>query len=347
MRACFGVIGHARNDPVVEEVRDLTDAAILPLLGGSLLLFTTERYALCFTRLCDLIRSNPTYRYILTLGDFNDGERPDFYDIYGRYAATLTLAGGEILICPQTYARAAMEFRLFPSIEFHPLVTGALVGKAFVDTGLGRLESSHVWYTTRNVSYVDPYQRFDGMTRRAEMDFWYAPAGFLYLAHQAAIIRGYKTRSRRVVVFSRFDLNSSQFLKLIFTFEAIGVELALVYDEDLTAFTDAHGLDRIEIFSRAGDNSLVTLDGESYYSDRPDIARVISEAQTELIAGRGVYGSAREFMNTFEKLIMQADPQTWRRRGATAKQLLEKFSSYPLMQQQVVLETYVERWRTL
>jgi hypothetical protein len=341
------VLGHGPADLTIKRIRELTDAAVLPIVGGSLLLFTAERYGLCFPQLCELIRAHQEYRYILTVGDYNDDERPVFYDLYSRYAAAAATSGGEVLLCAQTYAKAALEFRLFPTVEYHPLVTGALVGKSFVETGFGRLETSAVWYTRRNVTYVDPYQQFDGMTRRAELSFWYSPAGFLYLAHQATIIRAHKTKSRRVVVYSRFDLNSPQFLKLIFAFEAIGVELVFVYDEDFAAFTDRQGLGQVEIFSRAGNNSLVTVNGEAYYSDNTDVSRVINEAQTELIAGRGVHQSTREFMEAFESLISNADPQTWRRRGAIAKQMLAKFSSYPLEQQQVVLETYVERWRTL
>ena len=90
------------------------------------------------------------------------------------------------------------------------------------------------------------------MTRRTEMSFWYSTAGFLYLAHQAAMIRAYKTKIRRVVVYSRADISSDEFHKLIFTFQAVGIELAFVYDEDLNEFVRHHSLGEVEIFSKTG-----------------------------------------------------------------------------------------------
>jgi len=347
MRACFGILGHRHNDPLVAQTRELTAATVLPIFNGTLLIFSEERYALCFDQLLNHIRVNHDYRYILTVGTFNSDERPLFYDLYSRFSSSLTQTRGEVLLCAQTYAKAITEFRLVPSAQYHPLVTGMLVGTLFVDTGFGRLENSSVWYTTGNVSYIDHHNRFDGMTRRSELEFWYSPAGFLYLAHQAAIIRAYKTKSRRIVVYSRVDLNSPQFLKLLFAFEAIGVELALVYEDDFLGFTQTQQLGSIEIFSRAGANSLVAMEGQAYYSDSSDVALTISDAQTQLISGRGVYRSAKDFMAAFEQVIAESDRQSWERRAATARQMLEKFSSYPLAQQQVVLETYVERWRTL
>jgi hypothetical protein len=335
VRACFGVLDHEPDSSVVKQARELTGGTALPIAKGTLLLHSVERYALVFQDLCALIAASPKQRFIFTVGEFNEGERPQLYDLYSRFANATSTVGGETLLCAQTATRAEGAFRLFPSIEYIPLVTGVKTGSAVLHSVLGKLESSLAWYGDKGSGYIDPRRPFDGMTRRTEMDFWYSPAGFLYLAHQAALIRGYKTTSRRIVVYSRLDLNSAQFLKLIFTFEAIGVELAFVYDEDFSEFT------------RAGHNSLVVLAGKSYFSDDPDIATRISLTQNELTALRGTFTSVPAFMAAFEKLQTQPDPTGWRRKGALAQQMFERFSTHPLAEQQVILETYVERWRTL
>jgi hypothetical protein len=341
------LLNHGTDAAVVKQIRELTDASLLPIVGGSLLIFSPERYALCFDQLCKTIRQHPAMRYILTLGDFNDDDRPAFYDLYSKFAGSLAASAGEVLLCAQTYAKQMNAFRLFPTVDYHPLVTAVMVSSSFVVTPFGRLENSDVWYSTRNITYLDASDRFDGMTRRSEMSFWYSPAGFLYLAHQAALIRAYHTKSRRIVVYSRFDVGNTQFLKLIFTFEAIGVGVEIIFDEDFNAFLAANGMDGAEIFSRAGPNSLVVINGEAFYSNDAGTARTIMDAQVELIATPGIHHSAKDFFLAFGKLQTRGEPQSWRRIGAVARQMIDKFNSYPLAQQQVVLETFVERWRTL
>ncbi|WP_329102879.1 hypothetical protein OG792_25140 [Micromonospora sp. NBC_01699] len=332
---------------MVDEIRAITSASTLPVFDGSLLFFSIPRYELGFDAICDVIRRHPTHRYIFTLGDFNEGERPAFYDLYTRFAIGSQGAPGEILMCAQTYARSVGSFRLFPIMDYHPLVTGVMIGSGMLETKFGRMENSTLWYSSRNVTYVDPHQRFHGMTSRSELNFWYSAAGFIYLAHQAALIRGFNARSRRIVVYSRLDLGTALFLKLIFTFEAIGVHLVFVYEEDLAKFSDANLAAPVEIFSRSGDYSLLMIDGVSYYSDKAEVALRISEAQADLVQTRGVYQSVEQFMTAFDRYVVNSDRQEWRRRAGTARDLFQKFSGRPISEQQVILETYVERWRSL
>ncbi|MCA2183665.1 hypothetical protein [Nonomuraea cavernae] len=331
---------HELNDLV-----KLLEADLLPIVNGMLLVLSPERYMLCFDQIRGFIRKTPACHFILTIGPYNQPPRPVFYDLYSQFAQRGD--AGQILMCAQTYALDLGAFRLSRTMDFPPLVTGWLTSTELVDTIFGQAETSTLWYSSYSVNYVDPHARLDAMTDRSEVPFWFSPAGFLYLSHQAALIRAFKMKSRRIVVYSRLDLNDEQFLKLLFTFEALGIELEFVYDKDLIEFADEQDIGPINIFSRAGDNSFIVINQEPHYSGRLEVAQSIQEVQNELIGRPGVHHDIDRFMTAFQALIVRNDKQDWRRRAATARGLFEKFASYPTPVQQAILETYVERWRSL
>jgi hypothetical protein len=342
---CVGVIGLAHDHPLMERLAPLVEGHTVPIIGGRLHIFPSERYLAHLAAIIELIRSEQAGRYILTVGSFNDPERPLFYDMYSRFALESARPAGETLLCTETYTHAMGDFKLSASADFHPLCLATPSGLLLVATAFGQLEASTLWYGTRSSDYVSPHEQFAAMTRRSEMPFWYSKEGFIYLANQAELIRAYRTRSRRIVVYSLQDIKDPQFIKLLFTFEELGIEVVSVYEEDLLAFNQDNGIGAIEVFARAGQNSFVLIDGEPYFSDDRDIADHIALAQEDLLGRPGIYRGIDEFMTAFRQLIVNVDRRHWSERARRARILFEDFSSYPRDVRAGIADSFAERWR--
>lgn len=347
MRGCVGVIGGPAENPVVRQAQSLTGGDIVPLPKGSLVLCDPDRYLESLAQVRDLIRSNPEHRYILTLGDFNEVPRPAFYDLYCDFAMSGHQSPGEILLCTHTFAISEGAIRVVPIADYLPFSVGNLTSLELVPTPFGAVENSRLWYTRSNINYVDPYDRFDAMTRGSELGFWYSPEGFMYLAHQALCIRTYRTQSRRIVAFSLQDLKSDDFIKLIFVFEILGIAVRLIYEEDFMQFTEDQRLSGFKIFSRAGPYSFLKIGEELCYSDSGSVAEAITEGQAELLGLLCIHDSVHDFMTKFERIISNPGKEMWRRRARKAKRLIERFNPYPVAMKHAILDEYVAQWKAL
>ncbi|SDE20831.1 hypothetical protein [Glycomyces harbinensis] len=344
---CIGVIGGAGWNPLVAQVQVLTGGDVLPLPRGSLVCCDSDRYFDSLPQIRDLIRTNPQYRYILTTGSFNKIPRPVFYDLYCDFAMSAHRSPSEILFCTQTFAMSGTTLRILPVSDHLPFSVGNLSSLELVPTLFGAVENSGLWYSKSNVNYVDPYDRFDAMTRGSEMAFWYSPEGFMYLAHQALCNRVYRTQSRRIIGFSIQDLKSDEFIKLIFVFDILGITVRLIYDEDFTQFTEDQGLAGFKIFSRAGAYSFLKIGDELCYSDNSSVADSITAGQEELLGLLCVHDSLEAFMMKFQQVIHKPDRELWRRRARKAKRLIERFNPYPLAMKHAVLDDFVTQWRAI
>lgn len=342
---CVGVIGLAGDHPLHGRLAAIAEGRVLPIVGGMLHLFAAERYFKDLKAIIALIRDTPEGRYILTVGSFNDSDRPLFYDMYSQFALLPFRPGGETLLCPETYARAMGDFKLSANADFHPLCIATASSLLLINTTFGQLAASALWYGNHSSDYVSPHERFEAMTRRSEMPFWFSKEGFVYLANQAELIRAFRTRSRRIVVYSLQDIKDPQFIKLLFTFEELGIEVVSVYEDDLLAFNADNGIGQIEAFARAGPNSFVLIGGEPYFSDDRGTADLIALAQDELIVRPGIYHGIEAFMTAFHDLIANPDRAYWTARARRARALFEDFSSYPRNVRAGIAGTFAERWR--
>ncbi len=350
MRACFGVLDLPLEASQQDRITQLTQPEVAPIPGGLLFFFSSSRYELAVERLCELTRDYPNHRYILTLGDYNEGLKPDMYEHYARFAAaTSDKFPGSILLCTQSYMRLSASVRMNPDTRFLPLCVAVLLPLVTIPTAFGNLEPSEIWYSRSNVQLVLPHEPIENMTSGSELDFWYSPFGFLYLAHQYLQMRVHKNRPRRVVVYSDSDINSERFLKFLFTLEAMHVDLLLLYQDDLRDFNRQHRLGDLKLFSRVGTYAFVVSGETPLFSDSPKVARDISDALAELREVPGAYNSLGKFMETFSPYMSPAlsDRASWTRRGRLACDLMERFYHQPLAAREAVLETYIERWRSL
>ncbi|MEU5875589.1 hypothetical protein AB0A73_28995 [Glycomyces sp. NPDC047369] len=344
---CIGIIGETDRNPLVTQAQHLTGGDVLPLPKGSLVCCTTDKYLASLPQIRDLIRSNPRYRFILTVGSFNAIPRPEFFDLYCEFAMSGHRGPGEILFCTQTFAISGGTLRILPVADYLPFTIGNLASLEVMPTPFGSVENSDLWYSRSNVNYVDPYDRFDAMTRGSEMGFWYSPEGFMYLAHQALCNRVYRTKSRRIVGFSLRDLKSDEFVKLLFVFEILGIDVRLIYEDDFSQFTEDSGLSGFRIFSRAGAYSFLKIGDELCYSDNTAVADSITEGQAELLGLLCVHDSVESFMVRFQQIIPKPDRGTWRRRALKAKRLIDRFNPYPLTMKHAVLDEFVTQWRSI
>ena len=311
-----------------------------------LITFSRERYDLLFDSLVAATQQ-PNCRFILTAGQFNAGASPALYDLYARFAVAENQLPGDGLICAETYARAVTQFNIYPSHEYLPLSLVHQAPTPNLATPFGAVAESPIWYTAQAVGLVRPHDRLQFMTRGSEIEFWYSPSGFLYLAHQAFLFKTYGARSRRILVFSRSDLSSERFTKLAFLFEAMGIDTILLFDEDVAEFLRANQLDGVDIFSRAGENTFVKMAGITYVSSDPAVADRVAEAQVALVNLRGAHRSVDAYMTAYQAVMQSDQRAVWQRRARTAKSLFERFAILPPAEQRAVLETYIERWRTI
>jgi hypothetical protein len=346
MQGCLGFIGAAPGDAIVAATQSLTDGHVLPLPGGALVIFTRERYELLYDT---LLRSTlrRSYRFIFTVGDFNAAPQPAFYDLYAQFAITDTHVPGDYLICAETYAKNPTQFRIYPTADYLPLALASLRVTPNIYTPFGEVAQSPVWYTPQAVGLVAPHDRLEFMTRGSEIAFWYSAAGFLYLAHQAFLIKTYHNHPRRILIFSRADLRSDRFTKLAFLFAEFGIDTILLFDEDVDDFLSSNDLQDIDIFSRAGANTFLKRGGVTYVSEKTDVAERVAEAQSALVSIRGAHPTVEAYMTAYQAVINGTGRAAWERRARTAKSLFEQFAILPPAIQRTVLETYIERWRSI
>lgn len=346
MSGCFGLLGYGADSATLAGLRaGGGDWSALPIPGGTLLLMPDGEFVAHLPEFREVIRQNQSQHHVLTIGRFNNGERPYFYELYCRFDTNAP--AGEVLLCAETYAALDAGVRLTPVADYHPLVSGVLSGMDLVDTVFGTLESASLWYSQRSRHLLDKTQRFEGMTNPQEMGFWGSAEGFRYLAEQAATIRAHSTRSRRIVVYDATQVRSFKFLRMVSIFEEIGVEVILVYDEDFAVFASERDIGAINLFARSGHHSLVLVQGREYFSDDPLIALSISDMQSALLTDVPVFGSVAELIGRHYPGIDVAKRDELKLTAASAAVLFEEFSSKSAAQQNVMIESYVERWKTL
>ncbi len=347
MSGCFGLVGVDRDGPVVAGVRGkLGEHTAVPMPRGTLLMMPSAEFLAELDLFCDTIRANPTLRYVLTVGDFNDGDLPFYYDLYCDFGARAL--EGEVLLCPEVCARLDGEVRVLASVDYHPMVSGVLPGMNTIETPFGTLDSWALWYSGRSSYVLDRSPRFEGMTGPGEVHgYWLTDQGFTYLATQATTIRANRTPSRRIVLYTAVDTRSELFLRLMSAFEAVGVELVFVFEDDARDFATANGLADVDLYGRSGDHSFVSQGVREYVSDDPAVALAISQMQEQLMAAKHPARGLAELLDRQYPDIDRAARAAIEQAGATARDLLAEFTAHPERERAVLLPSYAERWRAL
>ncbi len=347
MSGCFGLVGVDWDGPVVAGVRSkLKEHTTVPMPRGTLLMMPRAEFRAELDLFCDIIRANPTLRYVLTVGDFNDGDQPFYYDLYCDFGARAL--EGEVLLCPEVCARLHGEVRVLASVDYHPMVSGVLPGMNTIDTPFGSLHSWALWYSGRSSHVLDRAPRFEGMTGPGEVHgYWLTDQGFRYLATQAMTIRANQTPSRRIVLYTAPDTRSELFLRLMSAFEAVGVELVFVFEDDAREFGAANGLAEVDLYGRSGDHSFVTSGVRDYVSDDPAVALAISQMQEQLMAATHPARGLTELLDRQYPDIAPATRSAIGLAGTTARDLLAEFTAHPDLERAVLLSSYAERWRAL
>lgn len=347
MTGCFGLVGLDRDGPVVAGLHSKLGApTAVPMPRGTLLIIANAEFTSNLELFCDTIRANPALRYVLTVGDFNDGDQPFYYDLYCDFGARAL--EGEVLLCPTVCARLDGEIRVLDTVDYHPMVSGVLPGMNTIVTPFGSLHSWALWYSGRSSHLLDRALRFEGMTGPGEVKgYWFTDQGFQYLATQATTIRAHGTPSRRIVLYTAPDTRSEMFLRLMSAFEAVGVQLAFVFEDDARDFAEANGLADVDLYGRSGDHSFVTSGGRDYVSDDPAIALAISQMQEQLLSAGHPARGLVEFLHRHYADIDPAVRAGIEQAGTTARELLADFTVRPEHEQAVLLRSYAERWRTL
>jgi len=313
---------------------------------GILLVMSRPEFNANLDLFCETIRANPTLRYILTVGECNDGDEPYYYDLYCAFA-TRALEG-EVLLCPDVCARVDENVRLLPTVDYHPMVSGVLPGMNTIETPFGTLNTWTLWYSDRSAYALSRAPVFEGMTGPTEMqDYWLTDRGFQYLATQASTIRAKETPSRRIVLYGPQDTRSERFLRLMAAFDAVGIALQFVFEEDAEAFAAVHGLTGLDLYGRSGDHSFVASGGREYVSDDPAVALAISRMQEQLLGDTNPASGLAEFIHRHYPDIDPALRAAISRAGKDAQQLLTEFATHLEQDQAVLLPSYAERWRAL
>lgn len=349
MSGCFGLVGTDldRDGPVVAGLRSkVVEHTAVPMPLGVLLVMPPADFAADLDLFCDLIHTNPKLRYVLTVGDFNDGDLPFYYDLYCTFGAKAL--EGEVLLCPEVVARLDDDVRVLDTVDYHPFVSGVLPGMNTIETPFGTLHSWALWYSGHSGPLLERASLFEGMTNQREVrTYWLTDEGFQYLATQATTIRAYETRSRRIVLYTAPDTRSEGFLRLMAAFEAVGVSLVFVFEDDALEFAAANGLADVELYGRSGDHSFVASGGRGYESADPAIALAISQMQEQLLAAKHPARGLAELLHRHYPDIDPAVRAAIEQAGAAARELLADYTSRPKPDQVVLLASFSQRWRAL
>jgi hypothetical protein len=177
--------------------------------------------------------------------------------------------------------------------------------------------------------------------------YWLTDQGFQYLATQATTIRANRTPSRRIVLYTAPDTRSEVFLRLMAAFEAVGVDLVFVFEDDAREFAAANDLAHVDLYGRSGDHSFVTSGGRDYVSDDPAVALAISRMQQQLIVAKHPANGLRALLDRQFPDIERASRDAIEQAGEAARDLLTDFAGHTEREQAVLLSSYAERWRAL
>jgi len=347
MSGCFGLVGVDRDGPVVAGLRSkLAEHTAVPMPRGTLLMMPRAEFTADLDLFCDTIRANPTLRYVLTVGDYNEGVQPFYYDLYCDFGARAL--EGEVLLCPEVCARLDGEVRVLATVDYHPMVSAVLPGMNTIETPFGTLHSWALWYSGRSSYLLDRAPRFEGMTGPNEVNgYWLTDQGFQYLATQAMTIRANGTQSRRIVLYAAPDTRSEMFLRLMSAFEAVGVELIFVFEDDAHEFAVVNGLADVDLYGRSGDHSFVMSGLRDYVSDDPAVALAISQMQEQLLAASHPAHGLAEFLHRHYADIEPTMRAAIEQAGATARDMLIEFTAHPEREKAALLPSFAERWRAL